>query len=467
MQANNFLQKHTNIYSFLFIFLGFFLTSGGYLSWLYHLMELAPARNVDFLTEVLGYLVQALGLGLFILFIRTKKERAEQPAFFTAAAVLYVICLIPSLLSGFLAATLIFGYLMNLFVGVIAGSYLYSLAFQTTGMHNGLIFGGGYAAATVAAWLLSLLGGGSFLRSPYVLIVYIVLTALLAAGFAIRNRKAKDAEASAEAAEPEAEKPLQGSGSLASGTVILAILTILLFSLVKNLGFSFPAADVVSGVSIELSRIFYAAGLVIAGLITDKSRKYGAICALASLVIPFVMIALSGEPVSGFIFWALNYFFFGFFSVYRVILFTDLAGESGIWVLAPLGLLFGRISDAVGTGLNLLLGNRLVILLIIAVVLFIAAVLTFFILFQRIYGAKTEPAKSERELFEQFAGDYTLSAREREVLRLIVAEKTNSEIADSLCVSESTVKFHVRNLLKKTECKNRIELLSKYISEAK
>ena len=47
-----------------------------------------------------------------------------------------------------------------------------------------------------------------------------------------------------------------------------------------------------------------------------------------------------------------------------------------------------------------------------------------------------------------------LSSREKEVLRLIVDEKSNIEIADLLFISDRTVDAHKRNLLQKTGAKN-------------
>ena len=38
------------------------------------------------------------------------------------------------------------------------------------------------------------------------------------------------------------------------------------------------------------------------------------------------------------------------------------------------------------------------------------------------------------------------------------------EISEEICVSENTIKFHVRNLLKKTGCKSRVELKTVYRS---
>jgi DNA-binding NarL/FixJ family response regulator len=50
-----------------------------------------------------------------------------------------------------------------------------------------------------------------------------------------------------------------------------------------------------------------------------------------------------------------------------------------------------------------------------------------------------------------------LSGREREVLELLVAGKTNKEIADLLMVTENTVKTHLANILAKLHLQNRIQ----------
>jgi DNA-binding NarL/FixJ family response regulator len=50
-----------------------------------------------------------------------------------------------------------------------------------------------------------------------------------------------------------------------------------------------------------------------------------------------------------------------------------------------------------------------------------------------------------------------LTAREQEVLSLIAAGKENAEIADSLVISQHTVKNHVSSILAKLEVENRIQ----------
>ncbi len=49
-----------------------------------------------------------------------------------------------------------------------------------------------------------------------------------------------------------------------------------------------------------------------------------------------------------------------------------------------------------------------------------------------------------------------LTEREREVLKLMVDGMDNAEIADSLVVSLSTVKYHISNILSKLGVENRV-----------
>ena len=53
-----------------------------------------------------------------------------------------------------------------------------------------------------------------------------------------------------------------------------------------------------------------------------------------------------------------------------------------------------------------------------------------------------------------------LTVREQEVLQLILSGKSNREIAGALCISESTVKTHARNIFSKYDVGSRAELIS-------
>jgi DNA-binding CsgD family transcriptional regulator len=50
-----------------------------------------------------------------------------------------------------------------------------------------------------------------------------------------------------------------------------------------------------------------------------------------------------------------------------------------------------------------------------------------------------------------------LSRREREVVRLLASGRTNREIAHALVLSPRTVDMHVRNILRKLDCRSRVE----------
>lgn len=50
-----------------------------------------------------------------------------------------------------------------------------------------------------------------------------------------------------------------------------------------------------------------------------------------------------------------------------------------------------------------------------------------------------------------------LTPREKEVLQLVVKGASNKEIAEALCISENTVKNHLRKIMEKLRSKNRAE----------
>lgn len=59
--------------------------------------------------------------------------------------------------------------------------------------------------------------------------------------------------------------------------------------------------------------------------------------------------------------------------------------------------------------------------------------------------------------------DSNLSSREMEVLGCLAQGQTTTQIAESLFISENTVKTHVRHILEKMEASNRAEAVSKAV----
>ena len=450
-----------SIRNVLLIFLCFLLTSTSWLAWEYHLMTQVSSRVSDICTMVIGYLLQAAGIGIFAVMSRCRRTYLRE--IFIVALVVHIVCMFPAILSPYTASTLIFGFMMNLACGVIAGYYLYELSTQTEGRYRATSFAIGYGLSILSSWLLSLLKDGTIYYSGKVIIIAAVLTVVILINVLQEKKQERQKKQAA-------ENPADHKGTAPYGNnrfLLLLSAVAILFSVVNSAGFAFPSADLKGNVNVEYSRLIYAAGLICAGFINDKSRKSGAICALAALVIPFIILALRGEALSVIIFWALSYFTFGFYSVFRIILFSDTAVSSGCMWLAGFGLMLGRVGDAVGEMICLLSSDNPVIMVVVTAVLFAAAVAVFFKAFSGLYLPEAVREQTEKEIFERFSQEHDLSARERDMLHLILMDKTVNEIAEALFISENTVKYHVKNILQKTGCRTRKDLIIMYAERRK
>lgn len=339
---------------------------------------------------------------------------------------------------------------MNIIHGIIAGFYLTLLATQVELKYRSIVFGGSYAASSIASWLISLLNQPNFLRSEYALIIYGIFICITIGLIIITEKKLIPFERITFMDE-----------DFSPGTIAFAGLTIILISFTRGIGFYFPMADISAGINLEFSRAFYAIGLILAGIVGDRSRKYGAVSCLAALFFPFAMIALSSEVGISTILWILGYCLFGFLAVFRVVLFSDIARTKEHFLyMAGFGLMFGRLGDAAGNLTGILLNDKLIPLVIVASICFVVTFVIFFMLYNKLYFPAPQSLPSQEERLIAFIQQNGLSLRETEVLNLIREGASNGEISAKLFISENTVKFHVRNILKKTGCSNRIELLT-------
>ena len=69
-------------------------------------------------------------------------------------------------------------------------------------------------------------------------------------------------------------------------------------------------------------------------------------------------------------------------------------------------------------------------------------------------GHKRIPPEVAAELAEHAADD-ELTSREIDVLRLVAAGSGNKQIADKLCIEETTVKSHIRSIMSKLAANDR------------
>ena len=122
--------------------------------------------------------------------------------------------------------------------------------------------------------------------------------------------------------------------------------------------------------------------------------------------------------------------------------------------------MFGRIGDAAGNLTVIILNDKLIPLVIVSSICFVVTFVVFFLLYNKLYMPVPRSLPTQEERLNALIQKYELSLRETEVLNLIINGASNGEISEKLYISENTVKFHVRNILKKTGCSNRTELLT-------
>jgi len=440
------LRKQAFFYGGI-IAVSFLWTGSAFISVAYHMMAFFPSAQLDMYMSVGGYLAQVLGMAAVAAGAYLRPEVFQKRHFFSAVMILEAVVITAALQSSVAMAVLLLSFAMNLLHGAVAGCYLSNLAAFVPQQYRGRTFGFGYAVGCVGSWLFSIAGDGNFLGSSAMVFVYLFLIALTL----LLNFKAEDIRTGT--------KITEDGGGLKPKLLLLTFVVVLLLSLVKNIGFYFPVADFSHIVNLEFSRAFYAIGLVAAGIVNDKNRKYGAICCLAALVFPFISIVLPGGGGYAAAIWIAGYIFFGFFSVYRVVVFSDIAAmKLSFLPLAAFGLLAGRTGDALGTLAGIYISDNLIPLLAVTTTLFILVIFLFFALYGKLYLPMLYTDGNREVFLVSFERKYALTKRESEVFRLVLQGCSNAEISGKLYVSESTVKFHIGNILKKTQCVNRSEL---------
>ena len=448
----------------------FLLTSLGWMLWMDRLSCFESTPSVEFLTLVASYLVQAGGVAAYIACARYRPAHITSRTC-TVTILLFVALLLPVVFGSF-AAVVSCGMVANLPCGMLQAHYVTRLAQLVKSDRRATVFGRAYAASTVACWLLTRMTEGLEQGLPGLALCCVLAIPSMCAMTWVEKY------AQTGPSDPSASPEPNGVTNTFAPTFALCSALVLLMSITKSLGFGFPMQDLVEGVDLATSRLFYGTGLLIAGFVFDRDRSWGMLCCVCSLMLPFVSLALIGAGISAITLWALSYLLFGFFTVYRVVLLADLASSTRQLWLASAGLMFGRLGDALGSAANLALASHTVALIALAAAFFVA---TMWVAHygQRLHvsaeplesepmppdsvpASQEPPAIDERAVFEAYVQAHDLSSRQQEVLRLMLDGLTNQQIGTKLVVSNNTVKFHVRNVLHKTGCSNRTELQQSY-----
>ncbi len=437
------------LFYILIIGLGFLWTSVAYITQAFRLLTMLDGETVNLISCGAYYVCQAAGVGIVAILFSKRPDFAGGKLLPFAATVFAVGCSAVALYSTSLTLIIIFGALLNLTIGMLSACYLTRLATEIPQQRRGLVFGFAYSLGSLGTWLISLPMEGRFLWHSGSFLAIMALAALTVP--LILQLTAPMTQ------DKGYEPPREGFGNR---LVLLAAIVLFLLSMENTLGFAFPLKAASGSVYIEFTRIFYGVGLIIAGLVSDTNRRYGAICCLAALAFPFGALALGSNMEGEAIMWMMAYMFLGFWSVYRILVFSDISGKADIPALAVLGLLFGRLGEAAGTlGAAIFTGTPLIL---VSGAAFIMVIALFLILYQKLYMTVVNPEELEQKRFAEYTARLGFSAREQEIFSFIVRGMSNSEIASSLYITESTVKFHIGNIFKKSGFTRRFELIADY-----
>lgn len=424
-----------------------FLWGGSaYISQMYRLYGLFTPQQVDVIAMRWNYLAQIIGILTFAFAFYQIPRMASKRVVYISTALIGAVAILFMLNSDNGSIVVATGILLNLVIGYLGGHQFALLAAYVPQQERGRVFGFAYAFGSIGTYLLNLYSNGALLSSTRVVTFYLLFIAVNIVFAAL----SKDLPLLKPASKP----------SLPSfKNAFLYFSVFFIMSFLNSVGSHYKSALMFDGeVNLETARAFYAVGLVIAGIITDRSRKYGAISCLASLVFPFMAIVLYNHPSLVFATWAASYVVLGFYSVYRVVAFADLADKRSMLYVAGLGLAIGRMGEAASTFVGDSVLQNPVYIELLVVVLFVVLLFLFIQLFQKAYVSTIILTNDHKSLYKAFEGKYDFTNREREVFRHLLSGHSNGEIANLIYVSDSTVKFHVKNILKKTECANRMEL---------
>ncbi len=441
--------KHKYIYIGALIGLGFLWTGAAYISQAYRMMLLLDGAIVNLLVCGAYYICQAVGIGAVALLYKKRSAFAGGRALPLGTTIFGVVCTAASLFSTSLALIIITGALLNLAIGVLSGCYLTRLSTGIPQERRGIVFGCAYAFGSIATWLISLPMGGRFLWNSASFFAIAVLAAL---SLPLLWRVSTPSK-------PEEMGELVSAG-FSKKLIWLAAAVLFLLSMENTLGFAFPLKFASGSVHVEFTRAFYGVGLIVAGVVSDKNRRWGAICCLAALAFPFGALALGSSASGQAVMWMLAYLFLGFWSTYRILIFLDISAKTSLPELAVLGLLAGRLGEAAGTlGVGLFTGIPLILL---SGAVFALIIVLFFPLYQKLYSSVANPLEAEKQRFTEYAARFGFSPREQEIFLLMIRGMSNAEIAGALYITESTVKFHVSNLFRKSGLFSRVALITDY-----
>lgn len=410
-------------------------------------------NTVYLVTISYAYFAQGLGLLLFMLLCRYRPGISRNKYVIIGAMTAFVPLLILTLLVRSGAVLMLLLLMTNLLIGYVLAHFFTALAVSVDEKHIGMCWGSAYAVGNLLSW------AASKIDATFLTPVKIIPTICIAIATSVIQLMLSGDQPVIEAAPVTPKKE-------DAQKYLYVFVVIVLMSVIYTIGSTdyFMIAEEMTTGSTFYTRCMYAAGLFIAGIMYDKSHKLSAVFALASIIYPVMASILIKIPFQIDLIYCLSFFSLGFFAVYRSCVFISIGCKNkGLIYLSGLGLLISRITEGLFSLINTYVARSEVLGFIITGGLFVPLIVVFCMMFLNPEPAK-ETAKelSEEEKLIRFSEAYKLTRREEEIVVFLLKGATNGEIAEALTISEGTTRFHVSNVLKKTECKTRNDVVHKF-----
>ena len=437
-------------------FLTYFIMSQMYYTQIYRLAEYYSDTIIFAITDGWAYLAQALGMIVTIIMFVRKPQTYGSKVFASGAMVAMMPLLILSVLIDNGSIIFILMFILNFIIGFDMTFY-YGLMVQYLPRRSRLMsLALSGAVGAIAMWALSKVSP-NVLTSNYIILIDAVLVVLDICLFMSFESLDERCNLNTPASTTDLLSVIKNN------KVLIAV--VFLMSVLSVLGSSDNAA-LTTGINLSLLdvRALYGVGLIACALIYSKSKNAGSLATMASLILPFVALGMMHLGYASVIVCLITFIALGFYSVYKAGVFMDITEELNLApVFAIVGLIASRLADAVTvTAFTILYPQYYPVSFIVSGIVFIPLIFLFFLLITRSASTTTEDVDAKRARFAEL---YDLTRREEEILDYIAQGKSNGEIAALINLSESTVRFHVANILKKTGLTNRNEVSRAYHSK--
>ena len=278
----------------------------------------------------------------------------------------------------------------------------------------------------------------------------------------------------------------------------MTLLIVVLLSLLHGIGDLYMDAYHNFNDVFGFSRLSYCAGSIAAGYFADRSRLYLPLAALFAKAQDIWDIWIGQEQV---LYYPLHYFgdfMNGFFTLFIILAFADLAAHRPSlkpWAVTGRSLQMFTVSVATVFGAFILDADKLFFTLLYVLAIAGCLVIVFYSSALRFNlgsaaaemtiplpvaeattslpaAEATTPVPAAEETppvpvtekttplpATDYCARYGLTQRETEVLDCILSGQSIAEISEALFISQRTVKFHITNLLRKTDTTSQKELI--------